>query len=141
MRGGRCGALLRTTTTPGTITVVATSSCGLASASVTLTSTPDTESYYLNNATSVKQGLLRQTQDKSLRLHVVYSDKDVMLSFPAGVEKSVQIINVQGKTIASYTLRNATPILVSRRVAGGGICFAAWSDNGRRMLTRLNRVQ
>ncbi|MGA2505907.1 MAG: sugar-binding domain-containing protein [Chitinispirillaceae bacterium] len=141
MRGGRCGALLRTTTTPGTITVVATSSCGLASASVTLTSTPDTESYYLNNATSVKQGLLRQTQDKSLRLHVVYSDKGVMLSFPAGVEKSVQIINVQGKTIASYTLRNATPILVSRRVADRGFCFAAWSDNGRRMLTRLNFVQ
>jgi hypothetical protein len=64
-----------------------------------------------------------------------------MLSFPAGVEKSVQLINVQGKTIATYTLRNGTPVCISHKVAGGGVCFAAWSDNGRRMVTKLNLVQ
>lgn len=63
-----------------------------------------------------------------------------MLSFPAGVQKSVQIINIQGKTIASYVIRNGTPIFISHKVIGRGFCFAAWSDNGRRMLTKLHLV-
>jgi hypothetical protein len=141
MRGGRCGALLRTTTTSGTITVMATNSCGLASASVTLTSTPDTESYYLNNLTSVKQGLQQLMRNKSPRLQADYSEKGVMLSFPAGVEKSVQIVNLQGKTFAAYTLRNGTPVFINRKTKGNALCFAAWNDNGRRMVTKLNLVQ
>jgi beta-galactosidase len=139
MRGGRCGVLLRTTTTPGPITVTATSSCGLTSASVNITSTPVTESYY----TSVHQGqeLSQRTRGTSSQLRVAYSEKGVILSFPVGVEKSVQIINVQGKTIATYTLRNGIPIFINHKVVSGGVCFAAWSDNGRRMVTKLNLVQ
>ncbi len=140
MRGGRCGALLRTTTTAGSITVTATSSCGLSGASVTLSSTPVTESYIVS-PTAVHQGHLQQPTGKTSRLRAVYSEKGVMLSFPAGVEKIVQIITVQGKTIAAYTLRNGTPVFISRKEAGRGVCFAAWSDNGCRMVTRLNLVQ
>jgi len=136
--GGRATVLLRTTTTAGPITVTATSSCGLPEASIDLTSTPVTESDY----TSVRQGLLLQeTSSATSRLRAVYSEKGVTLTFPAGVGKSVQIINVQGKMIATYTLRNGTPIFINHKVASGGVCFAAWSDNGRRMVTKLNMVQ
>jgi hypothetical protein len=141
MRGGRCGVLLRTTTTPGTITVVATNSCGLAPASITLTSAPDSESYYIDNKTSVKQGLPQRMHNRSPRLQIVYSEKGVLLSFPAGIEKRVQIVNVQGKTIAAYTLRNGSPVLISRKTADAALCFAAWNDNGRRMVKQLNLVQ
>jgi hypothetical protein len=80
-------------------------------------------------------------QNRSPSLQIVYLEKGVLLSFPAGVEKSIQIINVQGKTIGAYTLRNGTPVLISRKTAGSALCFAAWNDNGRRTVKQLNLVQ
>jgi hypothetical protein len=140
MQGGRCGALLRTTTTPGPITVTATSSCGLSPASITLASNPDTESYYLSGATSVHRGGV-PSSGRTLQLRAVNTGAGIRLSFPAGIEKSVRIIDLQGKVIAAYTLRNGIPVLISRMTVGEGVCYAAWSDGGRRMLTRLNLVQ
>jgi hypothetical protein len=94
-----------------------------------------------SNIISVKHGLQQRMQNKSPRLQTVYSEKGVMLSFPAGVEKNVQIINVQGKTIISLTLRNGTPEVISRKTAGNTLCFATWSDNGCRMVKKLNLAQ
>ena len=79
-------------------------------------------------------------QDKSPLLKTVYSDKGILLSFPAGIERSVQIINVQGKTIASFTLRNGIPALLKRNAAGRGILFAAWNENDGRKLVRLTNL-
>ncbi len=138
--GGRATLLLRTTTTPGTITVIATSSCGLPADTITLTSNPATESY-VATPVSVHQGLIQQTRGATSRLRAVYADGGVTLPFPEGGQKVVQIINIQGKTLASYVLRNGTSIFISHKVIGRGLCFAAWSDNGHRMLTTLHFIQ
>ena len=94
-----------------------------------------------SNIIAVKRGLPQRMQNNLPRLQAVYSEKGVLLSFPAGVEKSVQLFNLQGKTIVAFTLRNGTPVLISRKTAGTALCFAAWNDNGRRTVKQLNLVQ
>jgi hypothetical protein len=138
--GGRATVLVRTTTTAGPITLTAKSSCGLPAASITLTSTAVTEPF-IAASTAVRRELIRQAQGGISALKVVYSEKGALLSFPAGIEKNVQIVNLQGKTIAAYTLRNGVPALVSRRQVSREICFAVWNDGSRRMVTKLNLVQ
>jgi len=143
VEGGRAGILLRTSTTPGTITVTVTNSCGLTNPPpVTLTSTASAEIIpaLVWDGTSVRSGSQLQSGDV-LRLKTVYTGKGIMISFPSGAEKTVRIINCQGKIVASPTLKNGIPALVGHRVTGSGIFYAVWDDNGRRMLTRLNNVR
>jgi hypothetical protein len=143
VEGGRAGILLRTSTTPGTITVTMTNSCGLPNPPpVTLTSTAAAETIpaLTWDGTSVKSGSHLQTGD-ALRLKTVYTGKGIMISFPSGAEKNVKIINSQGKVVASHTLKNGVPALAGYRVIGSGIFYAVWDNNGRRMCTRLNSVR
>jgi hypothetical protein len=51
------------------------------------------------------------------------------------------LINSQGRTLASYSLKNGVPALVRRSVVGSGIFNAVWDDNGRRAIVRLNNVR
>jgi len=90
--------------------------------------------------TSVLPGVPHQSNDV-LRLKTVYNIKGVAISFPGGTEKTIRIINCQGKTMASYTLKNGIPALVNHGVTGNGIFYAVWDDNGRPMLSRLNIVR
>ena len=146
VEGGRAGVLLRTSRTTGTITVAVTNSCGLTNPpSVTLTSTAVNEPIanplvWLWPVSSVLPGALHQPGE-IVRLKTVYTVKGVAISFPSGTEKTVQIIDCQGKTMASYTLKNGIPALVGHNVTGSGIFYAVWNDNGRHMLTRLNLVR
>ena len=143
VEGGRAGILLRTSTTAGTIVVTATNSCGLTNPpSVTLTSTAVSEPVPTLpwGGVFVRPGSPHQSND-ALWLKTVYTVKGVALSFPSGAEKTVQIINCQGRTMASYALKNGIPALVGHNVTGSGIFYAVWDDNGRRMLTRLNLVR
>jgi hypothetical protein len=142
VEGGRAGILLRTSRTPGSITVTATNSCGLATVSTTLVSTA------VNNSipplpwsvVSARTDSHMKTCD-ALRLKTVYPGKYIAISFPSGVKKTVRIIDYRGKTMASYTLKNGMPTLVDHNVTGIGIFYAIWDDNGRRMLARLNIIR
>jgi hypothetical protein len=145
VEGGRAGVLLRTTRTPGSIVVTATNSCGLPSATVNLTSTSVSEpipALTWGAATASHGALDSHLQSgNALRLKSVCTGKGVAISFPPGIEKTVQIIDCQGKAMASFTLKNGMPALVGHGVVGSGILYAVWDDNGRQMLTRLNVVR
>jgi beta-galactosidase len=142
VEGGRAGIYLRTSTTPGAITVTATTSCGLAATTVGLTSTAADETLPTLSwgGTAVSPEFERRINDVA-RLKTAYTGKGIMISFPSKTEKTVHILNSQGKTVASYTLKNGIPALVSHSATGSGIFNAVWDDNGRRMLARLNMVR
>lgn len=137
VEGGRAGILLRTTTTPGSITVTATSSCNLPSASVSVTSMP-----YSEPLTSVTfrpaKGLNGPALNK--RLNVFYSGKVAIISFPRGADKDVRVLNSQGRTIAVSTLQNGNKCVVDRKTMENGILFIAWSYNGRKIASMVNGV-
>jgi beta-galactosidase len=138
VEGGRAGIFLRTSTTPGNIVVTAGTSCGLSATTVNLTSTAADETIpsLIWDGTSVNSVSQLRFND-ALRLKIVHTGKGIMISFPSGVEKTVQIINSQGKTIAFYTLKKGVPALVGHKDIGSGIFTAVWNDNGRRAVTRM----
>jgi hypothetical protein len=143
VEGGRAGVLLRTSRTAGTITVSATATCVSTTPSVTLTSTaPAAEA--IGPFTWPGSSLRYESPKVSIeapRLKTVYTAKGVQISFPAGIAKTVHIIDCQGKERVSYALKGGVAALVDHRSAGSGIVYAAWSDNGHPMLTRLNTVR
>jgi hypothetical protein len=142
VEGGRAGVLVRASRTPGNIAVNVTNSCGLPPATVNLTSTAVSETIPALNwdATSLLQGTHLQSGD-ALRLKIAYTGKGIAISFPSHVEKTVQIINCQGKTVCSYSLKDGKPALVGGGIIGCGVFYAAWDDRGGRMHTRLNIVR
>ena len=74
-------------------------------------------------------------------LNIARTARGVMLSFPAGVEKTVRIIDIQGRERGAYVLKNGAGVLVNRSIGGGsGIVYAVWDEGGHRMLARLNTV-
>jgi hypothetical protein len=141
--GGRAGVLLRTSRTAGTITVSATATCVSSTPSVTLTSTaPPAETIGpFKWSTSAQRNVYLKVPVEAPRLKIAYTAKGVLISFPAGVSKTVHIIDCQGKEQASYLLKGGATALVDRRSAVSGIVFAVWDDNGRRVLARLNIVR
>ncbi len=142
VEGGRAGILLRTSRTPGAITVTVTNSCGLPSNTVNLTSTAVNETLPTLSwgGVSVIPCIPLQSPEVC-RLKTAYAGKGILLSFPSGVEKNVQIIDCQGKTAASFALKNGAPALLSRSLIGNGIFYAVWNDKGGQMLARLNVIR
>jgi beta-galactosidase len=142
VEGGRAGIFLRTSTIPGNIVVTATTSCGLSATTVNLTSTAADETLptLVWDGTSVNSGSQPGFNDV-LRLKTVYTGKGIMISFPKGTEKTVRIMNSQGRILASYTLKNGIPVLVDHRVVASGILYAVWDDADRRIRVRLNNVR
>jgi beta-galactosidase len=142
VEGGRAGVLLRTTRTPGNIVVTATPSCaGLSPVTVSLVSNAVSEPIPVLpwGISTVPPGSHVQPSGSALlRLKTLHTGKGIAISFPPGIEKAVQIIDCQGKTVVSFTLKNGTPALVDQSCAGTGIFYAVWHDRGTQVLTKLN---
>jgi hypothetical protein len=143
VEGGRAGVLLRTSRTAGTITVSATASCVSSTPSVTLTSTAPTPETIgpFSWSTSAERFSRPKVPVKTLRMKVAYIAKGVTLSFPQEIDKTVRIIDCQGKGLALHALKGGAAAFVGRGSVGCGIVYAVWDNSGRRMLTRLNMVK
>jgi hypothetical protein len=141
VEGGRAGVLLRASRTPsnGPIVVTVTNNCNLPTVTASVTTVAANETIP-NLETSVLQNDYRKTGE-GLRLKTVSTMKGIAISFPAGVEKSVRIINCQGKTVAAFILKNGMPALMDGTVGASGVFYAAWDDNGQQRLARLNIVR
>jgi len=140
VEGGRAGILLRTTTTPGAITVTAVSSCGLSSATVNLSSTQVTEN--IGTAVAPRQpaaGFMGSAASK--RLELSYIGNTAVITFPAGAEKTVRLLNCQGRTVAASTLRDGNKIVVDGKMLGNGILYVAWNFNGRKIMSMVNGMR
>ena len=143
IEGGRAGVLLRTSRNAGTITVSAAATCVSTTPSLTLTSTAtsaETIGPFAWSGSAARNGSHRGSITAP-RLKATYTAKGVLISFPAGIVKTVQIIDCQGKERASYVLSGGAAVHVDRATIGNGIFYIAWSDNSHLKLTRLNTVR
>ena len=138
VQGGRAGALLRTTTTPGNITVTATSSCGLTVAPVTLSSQQVAESYYTGAVPVVAQ--LRQVNANGQRLCMTSGARGHFFQCPAERDGYLRIVNMQGKTIFFRAAKKGETLFVNRLVMGTGVFYATWEDGAMRASSRLTMV-
>ncbi|HAJ80065.1 MAG TPA: hypothetical protein DCO75_09870, partial [Fibrobacteres bacterium] len=137
VRGGRTGVLLRTTTTPGSITVTATPGNSLAAASMTLQSVTATESYYEGDVPVVKK-LVNSAVKTDLKLRTRYSGNNIIITSPFAEEKTLHIVNCRGETVASYRLKKGGFLVIDRRTTGEGIYYAVCNDAGRRIFAKIN---
>ncbi len=137
--GGRAGILLRASRIPGGITVSATTSCGLTIAPVTVVSTAVTEPIPTLSwgGTGILPASYVHPPTGQLRLKTQFTGNGLAISFPAGVERTVQIIDCQGRTLASYVLKNGTSALVNRSATGNGAFYAIWDDSSSQTLTPI----
>jgi len=143
VEGGRAGVLLRTSRTAGTITVSATATCVSSTPSVSLTSTapaPEKIGSFAWGSSAIR-GASSGVFFEPFRLSAAYTAKGIEISFPAGIDKTVRIIDCQGKERASYMVKSGAGALVDRKNVGSGIVFAVWDDNGRHMLMHLNTMR
>ncbi|MBN1130452.1 MAG: hypothetical protein JXA71_15775, partial [Chitinispirillaceae bacterium] len=130
---GRTGALLRTTTGPGTITVIA-SAAGLTPDTVRLLSQPVTEDFVA----------VRKSQAPAaaspLRLDIVASQQWITLAFPrGGAETRLKVINAQGKVVASMVTEKPT-MRINRTAMARGLLLFVWNDDRRKITVRRNYI-
>jgi hypothetical protein len=139
VEGGRAGVLLRTNRTASSITITA-SGCGLTAATVNLTSTAVSENFptsvVYQEPASHAQGIEALKQ-----LIMSYSGKNAIVNFPVGAEKTVRLLNCQGRTIAAAMLKDGNRIVVDRSAMENGIVYVAWNINGRKILSMVNGVR
>jgi beta-galactosidase len=138
VEGGRAGVLLRTTTTPGNITVTATSSCGLTAATVTLSSQQVAESYYTGSVPVVAPPL--QVNAFGQRLGVTSGAHGHFFLCPSGHDGYLRIVNMQGKTVFYQAAKKGEKLFVNRLIMGPGIFYATWEDGETRASSRLTMV-
>jgi hypothetical protein len=133
---GRAGAFLRTTTTPGTITVTA-DYAGLPTASITLTTVQDTNQVPPFGATSVTSQSLLLLPD-AYKLRITYSSQDFLVRCPIASAGRLNIIDCQGKTVYAVNANRGSTVAISRRILGGGVYYCVWNSGARRVISRLN---
>jgi beta-galactosidase len=138
VEGGRAGVLLRTTTTPGNITVTATSSCGLSAATVTLSSQQVTESYYTGAVPVMAQ--LRQVNASGQRLGITSSARGHFFLCPSERDGYLRIVNMQGKTVFYQAAKKGEKLFVNRLIMGPGVFYATWENGATRASSRLTMV-
>ena len=140
VEGGRAGILLRTSTTPGSITVTAASACGgLTPATVNLITTQVTENITTALAPQSLTGFIGA--DASKRVELAYVGKTAIMTFPVGADKTVRLLNSQGRTVATSTLGIGNKISVDAGKLGNGILYVAWNLNGHKIMSMVNGVR
>jgi hypothetical protein len=138
--GGRAGILLRTSTTAGAITITATSSCGLPTATVNLTTTPVTEN--ITTAIAPGQSSIGSLEvEASKRVELSFVGKTAIMTFPVGAHKTVRLLNSQGRTVATSTLGERNKISIEAGKLGNGILYVAWNLNGHKIMSMVNGVR
>ncbi len=136
--GGRAAILLRTSRTPGTITVSATTSCNLPVASVTVTSVAATEvlpALSWDNVSVLPQNRCFAKEVSPLKLE--HNPKGVLISFAQGEDRRMGIIGCQGRILASFSLKKGVSKLIPRSTIGSGVFFAVWEAEGKQGVTRF----
>jgi hypothetical protein len=140
VEGGRAGILLRTSTTAGAITVSVASGCGgLTPATVNLTTTPVTENITTAIAPQSSTGFIGANASK--RVELAYAGKTAIMTFPVGADKTVRLLNSQGRTVATSTLGIGNKFSVDAGKLGNGILYVAWNLNGQKIMSMVNAVK
>jgi hypothetical protein len=137
---GRAGAFLRTTTTPGTITVTA-AYAGLPTASITLTTVQDTNHVPPLSVTNVvkNQALLLVLPD-AYKLRITYSSKDYLFHCPIASSGRLSIVDCKGQMVYTVNAGQGSTVAVPRQILGSGLYYGVWDNGARRVVSPLTSV-
>jgi len=126
--GGMAEAFLRTSKSPGTFTVTATSVCNtsLSAQTITLTTTAVPTETYVADLTDIKLSSVR-AKTGSLTLTVSHISQCVIFLCPrcAG---HLKVIDCRGRTVYSQEVSSGASVPVSRRALGAGLFYGVWED-------------
>jgi hypothetical protein len=134
---GRAGVFLRTTTTPGTITVTAAYGA-LPAASITLTTVQDTNQAPPFGATAIDNKEPGRMLSGGFELRIAYSQKDFVFHCPFASAGRLSIIDCQGKTEFSRNVAQGSVVAIARQKLGNGMYFGIWDNGARRVVARVN---
>lgn len=132
--GGRAGALLKTATTPASITLSAAYGT-LPTASIILTTQQDTNQVPPYTATAVTTAALLSSDRYQLK--VTSTVKGLMFRCPPAAGK-LTIVNCMGRTVYSREVAQGEQVLISRRALGSGLLYGIWEGANRRVSSRVN---
>jgi hypothetical protein len=90
---------------------------------------------------SRQQDVHAQGVDATKQLIMSFSGKNAIVHFPAGAEKTIRVLNCQGKTLACAALQDGNKVVIDRAIMGAGILYAAWNIHGRKMLSMVTYVR
>jgi hypothetical protein len=130
---GRAGAFLRTTTTPGTITVTA-AYAGLNTASITLTTLADTNMVPPFGATSVTTPAL--LLNDAFKLRITSTAKGLVFQCPPA-QGRLTVVNSLGKTVFGREVTRDASVFIRRGTFGPGLFYGIWEGSGNRVVSRL----
>jgi beta-galactosidase len=136
---GRAGAFLRTTTTPGTITVTAAYG-SLPTASITLITVQDTNQAPPFGAVSVKTPLLSQYSPDAYKLNIGGSSKNYLFHCPAASAGRLSVLDCQGRTVFAADAAQGATVVMHRRTLGTGVYYGVWDNGARRVISCVNSV-
>ena len=136
-QAGRAGAMLRTTTTPSTMTVTAAYT-GLSTATLTLTTSPVSESY-IEGSVGVAPRTTSGNRPGAFALRVVSTVKGYAFSCPLQTG-CLSVIDCRGKTLYSMRVAKGVQPVIGRGTMGAGLYYAVWDNGGQRLMTRVNAL-
>jgi hypothetical protein len=135
---GRAGALLRTTTTPGTITVTAAYS-GLASASIALTTLQDTNRVPpFSSPVSINNLSALKLPPDAFKLKITRLRGGYVFHCPLASAGRLSIIDCQGTTVFSNTVGQGSAQIIRRQMLKNGVYYGVCENGPRRAISRLN---
>ena len=129
---GKAGAVLRTTTLPGTIIVIAASP-GLSPDTVRLQSTAAIEDDPNNQIRSPELHLC----GGAFHLRTVSTTKGYLIFCPPQRDGRLRIINSRGEKILSCQVKKGSAVFIDRRNSGPGIYYAVWDDGATKAISCL----
>jgi len=133
---GRAGAFLRTTTTPGTITVTAAYGA-LPTASITLATVQDTNQAPPFGATSVANPVSPRMLPDAYTLKITCSSRDYVFHCPPASAGRLSILDCQGKTTFAGNAEHGSTLVIHRRMLGNGVYYGVWDNGARRVVSRV----
>jgi hypothetical protein len=135
---GRAGALLRTTTTPGTITVTAAYP-GCAGASVSLTTLRDTNLVPpLSSPVSIRSRSGPSLPPDAFRLKITRFSGGYVFHCPPASTGRLSVIDCQGKTVFSNTVGQGSTRIIRRQMPKAGVYYGVWENGALRAVSRFN---
>ena len=75
--------------------------------------------------------------EASRRVELSFVGKTAIMTFPVGADKTVRLLNSQGRMVATSTLGMGNKISIDAGKLGNGILYIAWNLNGHKIMSRL----
>jgi beta-galactosidase len=133
--GGRAGGFLRTTTSSGTFTVMASYPGITVQPTITLTTLPLPVETYYNTGTSVLRQQARPIE--AYKLTVMAGARGFSFRCPpaAGI---LRIVDCQGRSVYVSGVQKNASLFINRHALGSRLFYAVWEGGDQKLVSRIN---